>query len=104
MKLLFVTCLRDFKSDVMRLFHQAGIKIFSITETLGIKDEHDINLLEDWFGNKEGEYDSLIVFSFTSDQAAQHAMSLVNGYNEAGEGRFPIRAFILPVEVSNYQP
>lgn len=104
MKLLFVTCLRDFKADVMKIFHQANVKVFSVTETTGVKDEHDPNLLDDWFGNKDGEYNSLILFSFTNSGTASEAMRLIKEYNEEAGNRFPIRAFILPVEDSNYLP
>lgn len=104
MKLLFITCLQDFKTDVMKIFHQARVKVFSVTETTGVKDEHDTNLLDDWFGNKDGEYDSLILFSFTSGETAAEAMRLIKTYNEEAGNRFPIRAFILPVEDSNYLP
>ena len=44
----------------MKIFHEAKVKVFSVTETTGVKDEHDADLLDDWFGNKDGEYDSLI--------------------------------------------
>lgn len=102
MKLLFVTCLQDFKADVMKIFHEAKVKVFSITETTGVKDEHDTNLLADWFGNKDGEYDSLILFSFTGSETATEAMRLIKEYNASEENNFPIRAFILPVEESSY--
>lgn len=102
MKLLFVTCLQDYKTEVMTIFHQAQVKVFSITETTGVKDEHNANLLHDWFGNKDGEYDSLILFSFTSEETAGTAMKLIKDFNEKDGNRFPIRAFILPVEAASY--
>jgi hypothetical protein len=102
MKLLFVTCLEDFKADMMKIFHEARVKVFSISETTGIKNEHDTNLLDDWFGNKDGEYKSLIFFSFTGSETASEAMRLIKDFNESGRINFPIRAFILPVEESNY--
>lgn len=102
MKLLFVTCLSDFKADVMKIFHEARVKVFSVTETTGVKDEHDPDLLDDWFGNKDGEYDSLILFSFTSGETAADAMARIREYNETKGNQFPIRAFILPVEQASY--
>ncbi|HMT75378.1 MAG TPA: hypothetical protein PKA77_15000 [Chitinophagaceae bacterium] len=102
MKLLFVTCLTDFKNEVLKIFHEARVKVFSVTETTGIKDEHDINLLDDWFGNKDGEYDSLFMFSFTTGETASEAMRLIKEYNISQENKFPIRAFILPVEEASY--
>ncbi|MBL7738728.1 MAG: hypothetical protein JNK14_05875 [Chitinophagaceae bacterium] len=104
MKLLFVTCLEDFKADVIKIFHEAHVKVFSFMETTGVKDERDTNLLDDWFGNKNGEFRSLILFSFTSNETANEAMRLIKLYNETDGNRFPIRAFIMTVEQSNYLP
>ena len=102
MKLLFVTCLTDFKTDVMKIFHEAKVKVFSVTETTGVKDEHDADLLDDWFGNKDGEYDSLILFSFTPEATAADAMMRIREYNKVQGNKFPIRAFIMPVEEASY--
>ena len=102
MKLLFVTCLSDFKADVMKIFHEARVKVFSVTETTGVKDEHDVDLLDDWFGNKDGEYDSLILFSFTPEATAADAMLRIREYNKEKGNQFPIRAFIMPVEEASY--
>ncbi len=102
MKLLFVTCLSDFKADVMKIFHEAKVRVFSVTETTGVKDEHDADLLDDWFGNKDGEYDSLILFSFTPEATASEAMRLIKQYNLEQENKFPVRAFIMPVEEASY--
>lgn len=102
MKLLFVTCLSDFKAEVMKIFHQSGVKVFSITRTTGVKDEHDTDLLDDWFGNKDGDYDSLILFSFTETDTAAEAMRRIQVYNEEHGNRFPLRAFIMPVEAASY--
>ncbi len=103
MKLLIVTCLRDFKDDVSGIFHQAGVRVFSVSETTGVKDEHDENLLDDWFGNRDGEFDSLILFSFTNANTSAKALSLIKEYNVANGDAFPIRAFILPVEAASYE-
>ena len=103
MKLLIVTCLRDFKDDVSGIFHQAGVRVFSVSETTGVKDEHDENLLDDWFGNRDGEFDSLILFSFTNAETSAKAMALIKEYNAANGDSFPIRAFIVPVEAASYE-
>ena len=102
MKLLFVTCLQEHKSEVTKIFHEAKVKVFSVTETTGIKDERDTNLLDDWFGNKDGEYDSLILFSFTDNDTARSAMEGIRKYNQVSDTAFPIRAFILPIEEASY--
>ncbi len=98
MKLLFVTCLIDYKAEVMQLLKKAQIRVFSYMETTGVKNEHDENLMDDWFGSLDGEFKSLVLFSFTSQESAGYARQLIKEYNEDGHNRFPVHAFILSVE------
>lgn len=102
MKLFIVTSIKDHQPAVASIFSQAGISIFSVTETTGIRTEKDKNLLDDWFGSMDGEYNSIILFSFTAEANASKAMQLIASYNEDKKGDFPVRAFVVPVEQSNY--
>lgn len=102
MKLLIVTCLKEYRNAVARLFEKASIQVFSMTDVVGKKDEHKTNLVDNWFSSGEAEYDSAIIFSFTNEENAEKAMALINNYNNSIPNDFPIRAFILPVEKSNY--
>jgi hypothetical protein len=100
MKLLVVTCLIENKKDVMDIFHKASVNVFSMIQATGIKYNHGSDLLEDWFGSGEGEYDSLMLFSFTTEAAAGEALKQVNDFNREKETAFPIRAFVLSAEQS----
>jgi len=100
MKLFVVTSLIDYREDVYKIFKQAGITVFSATDLLGFRNEQTFDPLEEWFAHGEERYDSLMVFSFTSDENAELAMSLFKNYNETTKPDFLIRAFILPVERS----
>jgi hypothetical protein len=102
MKLFIVTSIKEHQPAVASIFRQAGISIFSLTETTGIRTERDTNLLDDWFGSLDGEYNSIILFSFTPEVKASKAMQLISSYNEDQHGEFPVRAFVLPVEQSSY--
>lgn len=102
MKLLIVTCLKDFQQDVSKLFGEAGIKVFSVTETVGFKDGRDPDLMASWFSSGNEAYDSLFLFSFTGQEQAEKAMALVKLFNIETNAQFPLRAFVLPVEQSSY--
>jgi|SRR5665647_1905591 len=102
MKLLVVTILKEYQQTVAAIFEEAQIKVFSVSNTIGHKDDHKENLLDDWFASGEEEFDSIILFSFTEDRNAANALELVKKYNENTPSDFPIRAFILPVEQSSY--
>jgi nitrogen regulatory protein PII len=102
MKFFIVTCLKEYQEDVARIFKQANINVFSATDIIGFKDNQSLNLLEDWFASGDEKFDSLILFSFTNDENAEHAMELIMKYNETNETGFPVRAFIVPVEKTSY--
>ncbi|AEV97219.1 hypothetical protein A4D02_17365 [Niastella koreensis] len=102
MKLLMVTCLKESCNAVAQLFGKASIQVFSMTDVIGKKDGHQASLVDNWFSSGEEEYDSAIIFSFTNEGNAEKAMSLIDEYNDSVSNNFPIRAFVLPVERSNF--
>jgi hypothetical protein len=101
MKLLVVTCLKEYLPDVSAIFEKAAIQVFSMSEVIGRKDVQARSLVDNWFSSGTGEYDSLMIFSFTEDGNAEKAMALINNYNKTVSNEFPIRAFIVPVENFN---
>lgn len=102
MKLLMVTSLKEYQQKVVKIFEQTGIKVFSVTETTGFKENGFQGIMEGWYAGGIGHYDSVFLFSFTEDGNAANAMELIKVYNAGSECEFPIRAFIIPVEKSSY--
>ncbi len=100
MKLLVVTSLKEYQKKVAQLLDQAKITVFSVTETMGVKDQQESNLLDNWFSSGSEQFDSVFQFSFTDADKADQALSLIKKYNAENETGFPIRAFVLPVEKS----
>ena len=102
MKLLIVTCLKEYQQIVAAIFEEAQINVFSVTNTIGHKEDHTMNLLDNWFASGEEKFDSIFLFSFTDNANAVNALELIKKYNENAVSEFPVRAFILPVEQSSY--
>lgn len=100
MKLLMVTCLKEYLTDVTRIFKQANIDVFSTNEITGHRDSSPFNPLENWFASGGEEADHMIIFTFTPSANAEKGLELIKNYNEALKGDFSIRAFIMPVENS----
>lgn len=103
MKLLFVSSLKDYQKDVADILHQANIPVFSVTKTVGFRDQPETDLRDNWFSSGPEEFDSIFVFSFTEEAQANKAMSLIKEYNKKNDTGFPIRAFIVPVDQTSYQ-
>lgn len=103
MKLLVITSLKEYQETVADILNKCGISVFSVSETIGFKDHHhQVNLLDHWFGSGGDQFDSIFLFSFTSKDKAIAAMAEVQSYNKSHDTGFPIRAFILPVDQSNF--
>lgn len=102
MKLFIVTCLKEFQEDVTKIFKAAAIHVFSATDVTGFKDNQTLNLMEDWFASGDEKFDSLFIFSFTPEENALTGLDMIKKYNEETGTRFPVRAFIVPVEKSSY--
>lgn len=101
MKLFIITCLKEYQAEVIKIFKQAEISAFSITDVTGFKGNQMPDLLDDWFASGDEKFDSLVIFSFTNAANSANAIELINSYNKETETKFPIRAFIVPVEKSN---
>lgn len=102
MKLLFVTSIKEDQQVVAGIFAKAGIEVFSITETKGIKNKQSFDLMDAWFSSGAEAADALILFSFTDQAKAALAIDLIKDHNAITQTAFPIRAFLLPVEQSSY--
>ena len=101
MKLLVITCLKEYQRNAAQILEEAKIAVFSATATIGIKDNQDSNLLDNWFSTGGEQFDSIFLFSFTDLEKAERALDLVKKYNTKNETGFPLRAFIIPVDRSS---
>ena len=103
MKLLIITSIKEYQGNVASILHEAQIKVFSVSDTTGFKDDHDESLMDDWFGSGEESFESIFIFRFTTEDKAVQAVNMIRNYNEQHAKDFPIRAFVLPVEKSSYE-
>lgn len=98
MKLLVVTSLKEFQHDVSKMLDDAGVQVFSVTETVGYKKAHQSEFLSKWYGSGEGKFDSIFFFSFTDTETAVKALAMITACNAESKTRFPVRGFVMPVE------
>jgi hypothetical protein len=102
MKLLIVTSLKECHLKVSEIFKETGIDVFSTSEIVGFKEGSSESLTSKWFGGGGDAYDSIMQFSFTEKEKAEHALKLIAAFNQGESSRFPVRGFILPVEQFGY--
>lgn len=103
MKMFIVTSIKEDLQNVSQIFEEAQIPVFSVSDTIGHKSEHNNYLLNNWFARSDAATSALFFFSFTDDEKAAKALELVKNHNTLKPNSFPIRAFIVPVENCSYQ-
>jgi hypothetical protein len=103
MKMFIVTSIKEDLQNVSQIFEEAQIPVFSVSDTIGHKSEHNNYLLNNWFARSDAATIALFFFSFTDDEKAAKALELVKNHNTLKPNSFPIRAFIVPVENCSYQ-
>ncbi len=102
MKMLVITSVKEDVRAVSRIMEKADIPVFSVSETIGHKTALHQYLPDNWFGSSSEGTHALFFFSFTDDDKAVHAIELVKTFNTESGTRFPIRAFVLPVDQASY--
>ena len=102
MKFFIVTCLKEYQEDVAKIFKQAHVYVFSVTDMMGFKDNDPANLMDEWFAAGKERFDSVVLFSFTADVNTDTVIGLVNEHNTKEALQFPIRAFVVPVDKCSY--
>lgn len=102
MKLLVVAAIKEDTEKVSAILKKSAIPVFSVTDTMGIKNTVDTDLLTDWFSRGVGKFDSVIIFCFTTEANTETALKEIETYNQQQASNFPIRAFVLAVEKSLY--
>jgi L-ribulose-5-phosphate 3-epimerase UlaE len=102
MKLLIVAAIKEDTEIVSEILKKASIPIFSVTDTMGIKNGENGEMLDNWFGRGTGKFDSIFIFCFTTEQNVENAFQALSQYNASQNSTFPVRAFVLPVEKSLY--
>lgn len=102
MKLFIITCLKEHFKTVSHLLKDSKIEVFSATDITGFKNNQAVDLAAAWFAAGDEKFDSMLVFSFTSDSNAAACMSAIKHYNSETPNDFPIRAFSIPVDAASY--
>lgn len=102
MKMLVITSIHEDLRAVSRIMDKADIPVFSVSDTVGHKTEYHPYLPDNWFGKSTEGTNALFFFSFTDDDKAMNALQLVKDFNKESETKFPIRAFVLPVDACSY--
>ncbi|TVR87798.1 MAG: hypothetical protein EA411_06605 [Saprospirales bacterium] len=100
MKLLIVTVVTYYQKEVLKLFKDVGIEAFSSSEIEGHKKSGDLVAAQSWFPGVKGGHESLMFFSFTTEERADAFFDKAAEKNRNLESANPIRAVVVNIEKS----
>lgn len=98
MKLVIITAVEEFHNDILQIFKKAGIKNVSESEIDGYKNISTVLTASNWFGNKKGGVESIMLFSFTEKEKIDTLFELLKDFNKNLQTNNPVKAVVLPIE------
>ena len=98
MKLLIITCIKEYKDDTVRLFKNAKITAFSNTDINGFKTSDPENLISNWFSSSTDNVKSILFFTFTEIEKIDVLLKEVKSFNDQIDSDNPLRAIVLDIE------
>jgi len=98
MKLVIVTAVEEFQSDVLKLFKKATIESFSSSNIDGHKSGSSTLMASNWFSGEKASNESRLFFSFTEDEHIETLFHLIKEYNSNIKTNNPLRAVVVPIE------
>jgi len=98
MKLVMVTAVEEYHNDIMKIFKEADIQNFSESGIDGYKNVPAVLTGSNWFAANKGATDSILLFSFNTEEKINKLFDLIKEYNSTLETNNPVRAIMLPIE------
>ena len=103
MKLLIISCVEEMQDCMKRLLNEAGTACMNVTSATSYRKGNQCAALS-WFGRGSAceQANTLLMFSFTSDESAHRAIELIDNYNAEFPSHFAPRAYTLNVAESTH--
>ena len=100
MKLLIVTVVEEFDTEILQMFKKAHIDSYSGSDIDGYKNVAPMVRTASWFPSEKGGVESSLFFSFTEDENIDQLFGLIKEFNGKLETNNPIKAVVVPIEKS----
>ncbi|NRS88502.1 nitrogen regulatory protein PII [Flavobacterium sp. 7E] len=101
MKLLIITAISSFDSEVKRMLKQSDVKTFTYKTVTGFKDLSEEAIESNWFGSESNESESILYYAFVKKEKVDSFFELVNTFNNEQKTASHIQIAVLNIEKSN---
>lgn len=81
MKLLLITAIKEFESEVKNILVKSEVKSFTYNSVKGFKNEAQSNVVDNWFASSYAEIDSLLFTVFLPEENTPLILKKIEEFN-----------------------
>ncbi|UMQ41704.1 hypothetical protein MKS83_20245 [Chryseobacterium sp. Y16C] len=101
MKLLLITAIEEFETDVINILKHSGVKAFSYQSVKGFKNNK--NEMSNWFGKDDIAVNSLLFTVFSDCNCVDDIYKSVNEFNQKQKTVSRIHIVTINLENENFK-
>lgn len=101
MKLLLITAIEEFETDVINILKHSGVKAFSYQSVKGFKNNK--NEISNWFGKDDIAVNSLLFTVFSDCNCVDDIYKNVNEFNQKQKTVSRIHIATINLENENFK-
>jgi uncharacterized protein YaaQ len=101
MKLLLITAIEEFETDVINILKHSGVKAFSYQSVKGFKNNK--NEISNWFGKDDIAVNSLLFTVFSDCNCVDDIYKSVNEFNQKQKTVSRIHIATINLENENFK-
>lgn len=101
MKLIVITAIAAFETEIKHMLKQAAVTSFSYQEVKGYQHVSDAALDDNWFASDAIETPSVLFYAFVNKGYVELLLNLVDAFNSSQESASRVHVAVLQIEKSN---
>lgn len=101
MKLLIITAVSEFETDIKLLLKKSGVQVFSCQTVTGYRDVTDIDIEGNWFGDEMISTESILCYAFVASTNVDQVISNIDDFNSKQDFISKIHVAEVAIERTN---
>lgn len=98
MKLLLITAIKEFESEIKNILVKSGVKSFSYSTVEGFKNNAQSNVVDNWFASSYAEIDSLLFTVFLPEENTPLILKKIEEFNSGQETLSKVHIALINLE------
>ncbi|WP_312818796.1 hypothetical protein [Kaistella carnis] len=98
MKLLLITAIKEFESEIKNILVKSGVKSFSYSTVEGFKNNGQSNVVDNWFASSYAEIDSLLFTVFLPEENTPLILKKIEEFNSGQETLSKVHIALINLE------